>query len=89
MAEIMWAFASPVVLWIGQDFFVNAWKQAKHRSANMDTLVALSTGIAYLLVCSICCLPTFGIKGITRHVYFEAAAVIIAFILLGKLLEEK
>ncbi|ULT46244.1 cation transporter [Niabella defluvii] len=46
--EIMWLFATPVVLWLGKDFFVNAWKQAKHRSANMDTLVALSTGIAYL-----------------------------------------
>src|SRR5699024_1961043 len=46
--EIMWAFSTPVVLWFGKDFFINAWKQAKHRSANMDTLVALSTGIAYL-----------------------------------------
>lgn len=39
--EIMWLFATPVVLWLGKDFFINAWKQAKHRSANMDTLVAL------------------------------------------------
>jgi Cu2+-exporting ATPase len=44
----MWAFSTPVVLWLGKDFFINAWKQAKHRSANMDTLVALSTGIAYI-----------------------------------------
>ena len=46
--EIMWAFSTPVVLWLGRDFFVNAWKQTKHRKANMDTLVALSTGIAYV-----------------------------------------
>src|SRR5690606_12441934 len=46
--EIMWFFTTPVVLWLGKDFFINAWKQAKHRSANMDTLVALSTGIAYI-----------------------------------------
>lgn len=45
---IMWLLSTPVVLWFGKDFFVNAWKQTKHRSANMDTLVALSTGIAYL-----------------------------------------
>ncbi|MEJ7678320.1 MAG: hypothetical protein WKG06_10755 [Segetibacter sp.] len=45
---IMWALATPVVIIFGQQFFVNAWKQAKHRSANMDTLVALSTGVAYL-----------------------------------------
>src|SRR5690606_15778861 len=43
--EIMWLFSTPVVRWLGRDFFVNAWKQAKHRSANMETLVALSTGI--------------------------------------------
>ena len=45
---IMWALTTPVVIIFGQQFFVNAWKQARHRSANMDTLVALSTGIAYL-----------------------------------------
>ncbi len=44
---LMWALATPVVFIFGQQFFINAWKQAKHRSANMDTLVALSTGIAY------------------------------------------
>ena len=87
---IMWAFASPVVLWIGRDFFVNAWKQAKHRSANMDTLVALSTGIAYLFsVFNMLFADFWHQRGLHAHVYFEAAAVIIAFILLGKLLEEK
>ncbi|MBL7737334.1 MAG: copper-translocating P-type ATPase [Chitinophagaceae bacterium] len=88
--EIMWAFATPVVLWLGRDFFVNAWKQAKHRSANMDTLVALSTGIAYLFSVFNMLFPDFWHRrGLHAHVYFEAAAVIIAFILLGKLLEEK
>ncbi|MGF1923995.1 MAG: heavy metal translocating P-type ATPase, partial [Bacteroidia bacterium] len=88
--EIMWAFATPVVLWIGKDFFINAWKQAKHRSANMDTLIALSTGIAYLFSVFNMVFPNFWHdRGLHAHVYFEAAAVIIAFILLGKLLEEK
>ncbi|WP_428742038.1 heavy metal translocating P-type ATPase [Tenacibaculum sp.] len=87
---IMWAFATPVVMWFGKDFYINAWKQAKHRSANMDTLVALSTGIAYLFSVFNMLFPEFWeAKGLEAHVYFEAAAVIIAFILLGKLLEEK
>ncbi|HTO15081.1 MAG TPA: heavy metal translocating P-type ATPase [Edaphocola sp.] len=87
---IMWIFATPVVFWLGRDFFVNAWKQAKHRSANMDTLVALSTGIAYLFSVFNLYFPKFWEqRGMEAHVYFEAAAVIIAFILLGRLLEEK
>jgi len=87
---IMWAFATPVVLWFGKDFFINAWKQAKHRSANMDTLVALSTGIAYIFSVFNMLFPEFWHnRGLHAHVYFEAAAVVIAFILLGKLLEEK
>jgi len=45
---IMWLLATPIVLFYGKDFYVNAWKQLKHRSANMDTLVALSTGVAYV-----------------------------------------
>ncbi len=87
---IMWALATPVVLLFGQQFFVNAWKQAKHRSANMDTLVALSTGVAYLFSVFNTLFPSYWhSKGLHAHVYFEAAAVVIAFILLGKLLEEK
>lgn len=88
--EIMWFFSTPVVLWLGKDFFINAWKQAKHRSANMDTLVALSTGIAYVFSVFNMLAPDFWhARGLHAHVYFEAAAVVIAFILLGKLLEEK
>lgn len=88
--EIMWLLTTPVILWFGKDFFINAWKQAKHRSANMDTLVALSTGVAYLFSVFNTLFPHFWHeRGLHGHVYFEAAAVIIAFILLGKLLEEK
>ncbi|MGG7036054.1 MAG: heavy metal translocating P-type ATPase [Flavobacterium sp.] len=87
---IMWLLATPVVLWFGKDFFINAWKQAKHRSANMDTLVAMSTGAAYLFSVFNIFFPEFWHnKGLHAHVYFEAAAVVIAFILLGKMLEEK
>ena len=88
--EIMWFFSTPVLLWLGKDFFINAWKQAKHRSANMDTLVALSTGIAYIFsVFNMLFMDFWHQRGLHAHVYFEAAAVVIAFILLGKLLEEK
>ncbi len=88
--EIMWLLTTPVLFWFGKDFFINAWKQARHRSANMDTLVALSTGIAYLFsVFNVLFADFWHQRGLHAHVYFEAAAVIIAFILLGKLLEEK
>ncbi len=87
---IMWILATPVVLWYGKDFFINAYKQALHRSTNMDTLVALSTGVAYLFSVFNTLFPHFWhSQGIHAHVYFEAAAVVISFILLGKLLEEK
>lgn len=87
---IMWALATPVVLISGRQFFINGWKQALHRSANMDTLVALSTGVAYLFSVFNTLFPEYWhSKGLHPHVYFETAAVVIAFILLGKLLEEK
>lgn len=87
---IMWALSTPVVLWLGRNFFINAWKQARNRSANMDTLVALSTGIAYIFSVFNTLNPSFWhSKGLHAHVYFEAAGVVITFILLGKLLEEK
>lgn len=88
--EIMFLFSTPVVIWLGKDFFINAWKQAKHRSANMDTLVALSTGIAYIFsIFNMFFADFWHQRGLHAHVYFEAASVVIAFILLGKLLEEK
>ena len=87
---IMWVLSTPVVLVFGHHFFVNAWKQAKHRSANMDTLVALSTGVAYIFSTFNTLYPEFWhSRGLDAHVYFEAAAVVIAFILLGKMLEER
>lgn len=80
----------PVIGWFGRSFFINAWKQARFGKANMDTLVALSTGIAFLFSAFNTIDPGFWhARGIHPHVYFEAAAVIIAFISLGKLLEER
>lgn len=80
----------PVLFIFGRHFFVNAYKQAKHGKANMDTLVALSTGIAFLFSLLNTLFPKFWLdRGITPHVYYEAATVIITFISFGKLLEEK
>lgn len=82
--------AAPVVFYFGRSFFINAWKQARFGKANMDTLVALSTGIAFLFSTFNTFFPQFWhARGVEAHVYFEAAAVVIAFISLGKLLEEK
>ncbi|RIV17571.1 Cu(2+)-exporting ATPase [Fibrisoma montanum] len=96
---------APVVFGFGGQFFVNAFRQARHGKANMDTLVALSTGIAFLFSTFNTVYPEYWtsqglgstVHGPTErgptergpHVYFEAAAVIIAFISLGKLLEER
>ncbi len=87
---ITWILSTPVVCWLGRDFYRNAWRQLKHKTANMDTLVANSTGIAYLFSLFNLFFPEFWLsRGIHPHVYFEAASVIIAFILLGRLLEER
>lgn len=87
--SLMLVFTTPVVFYIGKDFFVNAWKQARHRQANMDTLVALSTGIAFLFSVFNTFFPEYWTsRGLEPHVYYETAAVIIVFIMLGKLLEE-
>jgi len=79
-----------VIFYLGQVYFVNAWKQARYGKANMDTLVALSTGIAFAFSAFNTLYPNYWHqRGVHAHVYYEAAAVIIAFISLGKLLEEK
>lgn len=83
-------FSIPILFYFGRSFYINAWKQAKHGKANMDTLVALSTGIAFLFSLFNTLFPDFWhARGIHPHVYYEAATVIITFISLGKLLEEK
>ena len=82
--------SAPVVFYFGRNYFINAWKQAKHGLSNMDTLVALSTGVAFLFSAFNTFFPEFWhSRGLHAHVYYEAAAVVIAFISLGKLLEEK
>lgn len=79
---------TPVQFWCGKTLFVRAFQAFKHHSADMNTLVALGTGVAYLYSLFITIFPeTLKSQGIMAEFYYETAAVIITLILLGKLLE--
>jgi len=79
---LQFALTTPVVFWSGGTFFAKAWRLAKQRTANMDTLIALGVGSAYGYS-----LPALFRRG--GHLYFEAGAAIITFVLLGRFLEEQ
>lgn len=86
---IMMILTIPVLTWFGRGFFKNAFNLARHGQSNMDTLVALSTGIAFLFSLFNTFFPEFWHKrGLHPHVYYEASSVIIAFILIGRVLED-
>jgi P-type Cu+ transporter len=79
---------TPVIVWAGSAFFINAWKAVKRHTATMDTLVAIGTGSAYTYSLFPTVFPGwFTAQGIAPDVYYEAVAVIITLILLGRLLE--
>jgi Cu+-exporting ATPase len=78
------ALATPVQFWVGKRFYIGAWHALRGGGANMDVLVALGTSAAYLYSAVV---TVLGLDG--HHVYFEAAAVIITLVLLGKLLETR
>lgn len=86
---ILWVLSTPVLVWSGQTFFINAYKKLKHGITNMDTLVALSTGTAYIYSIIVTLAPSNHHSGMHQHVYFESTVVIITLILLGKFLEER
>jgi len=87
---IMLIFTLPVILWFGRDFFIIALKQTMHKSANMDTLVAIGTGSAFIYSIFNTFFPNYLLsRGIHPHVYYEASSVIISLILLGRYLETK
>lgn len=87
---VLWILATVVVFGAGSEFFVGAWRQARRRSANMDTLVALSTGIAYLFSLFNAIYPDFWTsRGMEAHVYYDSVCGVITFILIGRLLEER
>jgi Cu+-exporting ATPase len=81
---------TPIMVWAGRGFFVNAWKALKRGTASMDTLVAIGTGTAFVYSLFPTFFPQWFLdQGLQPDVYFEAAAVIIALILLGRLLEHR
>lgn len=87
---IMMVLALTIMLFFGRSFYINGVRHALHGSANMDTLVALSTSIAFVFSLFNTAYPQFWYdRGLEPHVYYEASGVIIAFVLLGKLLEER
>ncbi|MCX6304681.1 MAG: heavy metal translocating P-type ATPase [Bacteroidetes bacterium] len=89
-SPIMMALTIPVLALFGREFFIIAWKRMLHFSANMDTLVALGTGSAFVFSAFNTLFPDYFLsRGLEPHVYFEAAAVIVTFILLGRYFEEK
>lgn len=87
---IMMVLALAIMIFFGRSFYVNGVRHAFKGKANMDTLVALSTSIAFLFSLFNTLCPGFWLgKGLEPHVYYEASGVIIAFVLLGKLMEER
>ena len=87
---VLWALATPVVFWCGRRFISTAWKQARHGTASMDTLVALSILISYLFSVFNLLFPSvWTARGLEPHLYFESSTMIVAFILIGRVLEEK
>ncbi len=87
---ILLILSLPVMVFGGREFFVNSAKQLRHGKTTMDTLVALSTGIAFAFSAFNTVYPEyFASRGLTPHVYFESAVIIITLILLGRYLEER
>ncbi|MGF1489599.1 MAG: heavy metal translocating P-type ATPase [Prochloraceae cyanobacterium] len=89
-AWVQLVLSTPVMFWCGKSFFVGAIESCKHRTADMNTLVALGTGAAYLYSLAATFYPDFFLsQGLRSAVYYEAAVVIITLILLGRLLESR
>jgi Cu+-exporting ATPase len=87
---LLLALAVPVVAWAGQGFFVRGWAAARHRTADMSTLVAIGSGTAFVFSTVATLAPAiFESHGIPADVYFETVDFIIALVLLGQLLEAR
>ncbi|MBI4620129.1 MAG: copper-translocating P-type ATPase [Desulfobacterales bacterium] len=83
-------FQTPIQFWVGWQFYVGAWKTAKHRTTDMNTLIAVGTSSAYTYSVIAIFLPElFRAKGLIATVYFDTAGAIIVLILLGRLLEAR
>ena len=87
---LFWALATPVHLYLGRQYIRGAWKAAKNRTTNMDTLIAIGSTAAYIYSVVVVFGTIFNIAGLAhQHVYFESGAVILTLITLGKFLEAR
>ena len=87
---LLWALATPVQFWAGWQFYKGLWAGLKHKTANMNTLIAVGTSAAYFYSVAAIIFPDFfSSGGREAHVYFDTAAIIIALILLGRFLEAR
>ncbi|MHB0870888.1 MAG: heavy metal translocating P-type ATPase [Chloroflexota bacterium] len=87
---LLWALATPVQFWAGWRFYRGAWTNARHLSANMDTLIAMGTSAAYLYSVAAILFPAlFHVTGQMAEIYFDTSAIIIGLILMGKFLEAR
>jgi len=86
---LLWLLTTPVLIWAGRGFFKGAWSGLRHGTADMNTLVAVGTGSAYLYSVAATLFPAWFGRGGAVHVYFDTAAMIITLILVGKLLEAR
>ncbi|WP_317128735.1 heavy metal translocating P-type ATPase [Hymenobacter fodinae] len=87
---VLLALTLPVLLYSGREFYVSAWNGFRHRTASMDTLIAVGTGAAFLYSLAATVIPHwFMQRGIMPEVYYDTTATIIALILLGKVLESR
>ncbi|MEM6426210.1 MAG: cation transporter, partial [Cyanobacteria bacterium P01_D01_bin.128] len=86
---LQWALTTPVMVWCGQEFWIGAWQALRRKSADMNTLVALGTGTAYLYSLYVTLFPRGLSPEIAAALYYESAAVIITLILLGRWLEHR
>lgn len=94
---ILWAVATPVQFWVGATFYRGAWSAAKHRTSSMDTLIVLGTSVAYGYSTTLTFFGDFFAEAHLVHAhslfahstgtYFDAAAIVISLVLLGRLLE--
>lgn len=90
MRFILFLLTTPIMLWAGSEFFRGAWSTLKHKTADMNTLVAVGTGTAYLYSTAITFFPSLlSFEGAALHVYYDTAVMIITLILFGRLLEAR
>lgn len=87
---VLFVLATPVQFWVGWQFYQGFWSALTHKTADMNTLIAIGTSAAYFYSVAVTCLPgVFSRLGMGSHVYYDTAAIIITLIILGRLLEAR